>query len=160
MTKLTYAQQLAHPLWQRRRLEMLQAANWACTSCGNDNEQLHVHHRQYFKGRMAWEYSDLELAVLCNSCHGTEHYDDEQLKRLLSLVPLGMCPTFNALSLLAGFFGTDVEAVTNLAGEIGVDMRLGAIGHMAARLRAVPDDRLGEVLDLIDAITDEGKSNG
>lgn len=160
MTKLTYAQQLAHPKWQRRRLEMLNAAGWACTACGNDDNQLHVHHRQYFKGRMAWEYADHELAVLCNDCHGSEHYDDELLKRTLSLVPLGMCPTFNALALLAGFFGHDVTAVANLADEIGVDARLRLIGAIAARLRAIPDERMEEVVELVIALTDKGSGNG
>lgn len=99
MTKLTYAEQLAHPLWQRRRLTMLNAADWKCSACGSDDAQLHVHHRQYFKGRMAWEYSDAELQVLCKSCHERLHVVDEQIKAILCQVPPD-----EALALLAGYF--------------------------------------------------------
>lgn len=100
MSKLTYTQQLAHPLWQRRRLEMLNEAGWQCMSCYNEEAQLHVHHRQYFKGRMAWEYSNAELQVLCGACHARLHVVDEQIKAILCRVPPD-----EALALLAGFYG-------------------------------------------------------
>jgi hypothetical protein len=99
MTKLTYTQQLAHPLWQRRRLEMLSAADWKCTHCRESDQQLHVHHRQYFKGRMAWEYSNEELQVLCSTCHEHLHVVDEQIKSILCRVPPA-----EVLALLAGFY--------------------------------------------------------
>jgi len=100
MTKLTYAQQLAHPLWQRRRLEMLDAADWKCSCCNAADQQLHVHHRQYFKSRSAWEYSNAELQVLCKDCHERLHVVDEQIKSILCRVPPD-----EVLALLAGFYG-------------------------------------------------------
>lgn len=100
MSKLTYAQQLAHPLWQRRRLTMLDVAGWKCSACGEHDRQLHVHHRQYFKGRMAWEYSDAELQVLCDACHERLHVVDDQIKAILCRVPPD-----EVLALLAGFYG-------------------------------------------------------
>jgi hypothetical protein len=73
MTFVPYSDQLKNPQWQKRRLERLQDANWTCAMCGNKEKQLHVHHKRYVKGRMAWEYADIELSVLCNSCHDKTH---------------------------------------------------------------------------------------
>lgn len=157
MAKLTYAQQLMHPNWQRRRLHMLEQAAWQCTSCYAEEVTLHVHHRQYFKGRMAWEYSDDELAVLCKNCHDIEHHDDEQLKRMLVLVPMGMAPVSCAVAVLAGYFGHDVEAVEAMADEIGVYDRLRFVGDLAARLRSIPDAGLKDISEYIDAIAKERK---
>jgi hypothetical protein len=73
MTKMTYREQLLHPNWQRKRLEVLQAAEFKCSCCYDGESTLHVHHKRYIKGRMAWEYEGEELAALCESCHGQEH---------------------------------------------------------------------------------------
>jgi hypothetical protein len=157
---MTYSQQLAHPNWQRRRLEMLNAADWKCAICADAETQLHVHHRQYFKGRMAWEYEDHELAVLCENCHELEHAEDTNLKRLLSLVPIGQNPLFLATAVLAGLFGTDVETVAEFAESIGVYSRFEMIGQIAAAMRLVPKERLGEVMELVQAIIREEGGNG
>jgi 5-methylcytosine-specific restriction endonuclease McrA len=101
--KLTYWEQLRHPLWQQKRLEVLSAAGWECDECGGNEATLHVHHRQYFKGRKAWEYERHELAVLCESCHEQEHAYDERLKTLLSVVG-----SREALVLLSGFYAHDL----------------------------------------------------
>lgn len=87
MNKLTYADQLKHPNWQRKRLEMLDAAGFECSCCGDKETTLHVHHRQYIKGRLAWEYENTQLAVLCESCHKVEHQCLDGLKQLQSEVP-------------------------------------------------------------------------
>ncbi|RTL02967.1 MAG: HNH endonuclease [Neisseriaceae bacterium] len=80
MTQLTYLQQLRHPNWQRRRLEALNLADFTCQRCFGTEKPLHVHHKQYIKGRLAWEYGDSELIVLCDSCHDHEHALLEGLK--------------------------------------------------------------------------------
>jgi hypothetical protein len=85
-------------MWQRRRLERLEQAGWECQNCGDKSTTLHVHHKQYIKGRMAWEYDDLELAVLCEPCHESEHADQSVLKQLLAQADTG-----EALGLLCGF---------------------------------------------------------
>lgn len=53
MEKMTYRQQLLHPNWQRKRLEMLSSAEYRCCNCGDGQTTLHVHHKHYVKGRMA-----------------------------------------------------------------------------------------------------------
>jgi len=73
MTKLTYSEQLKHPKWQRKRLEILEAADWKCIRCSSAEKTLHVHHRQYIAGRLPWEYAADDLLALCEDCHAGEH---------------------------------------------------------------------------------------
>ena len=68
-----YADLLKKPQWQKRRLQMLEAANWKCVECGAEEHQLHVHHKRYVAGAMPWEYADEDLAVLCEQCHDMAH---------------------------------------------------------------------------------------
>ena len=86
---MTYKQQLADPRWQKRRLTMLDAAGWACRNCHSVVTQLHVHHIRYVKGRMAWEYQDHELEVLCADCHGAEHEFQEELGAAMAVTGYG-----------------------------------------------------------------------
>jgi hypothetical protein len=97
--KMTYAQQLKHPNWQRVRLQMLEAANWKCEECSASEQMLHVHHKRYVKGRMAWEYSHAELQVLCADCHEEHHYIENELNELLAQVS-----STESLALLRGFY--------------------------------------------------------
>jgi hypothetical protein len=86
---MTYREQLAHPNWQKRRLEVLSAKKFTCECCGDEEKTLHVHHRRYVKGRKAWEYQDWELAVLCNSCHEFEHHVRERLSFWMAVLGVG-----------------------------------------------------------------------
>ncbi len=88
MGKMAYGEQLKHPNWQRKRLEVLQRSDFKCERCGNGESTIHVHHKQYFKGRMAWEYDSKELAALCEDCHQEEH--DEVAKRSSIMARLDM----------------------------------------------------------------------
>lgn len=112
---LTYSQQLKHPNWQKKRLEILDIDNWKCTECGNSEETLHVHHKQYIKGRMAWEYSYGELITLCESCHEEEHFLSDELKNLLAQVN-----TLQAVALLKGF-NTTADWFDNNIADCGRD---------------------------------------
>jgi hypothetical protein len=68
-----YAELLKKPQWQKRRLQMLEAAGWKCVECGAEEHQLHVHHKRYIAGAKPWEYADEDLAVLCDGCHDKAH---------------------------------------------------------------------------------------
>lgn len=108
-TKLTYSEQLKHPNWQRKRLETLEAHGWACRRCEAQDITLHVHHKQYIKGRMAWEYEDSDLDVLCESCHAVEHDHQDLLRRILNEARImghlaEQEPIVVAIGLVAGFF--------------------------------------------------------
>lgn len=72
------------PQWQRVRLEVLQAANFACEECGATDKQLQVHHRIYRKNLAAYLYRNDELIALCAECHTFEHYARDTLKEFLA----------------------------------------------------------------------------
>jgi hypothetical protein len=120
MPKMAYAEQLKHPNWQKKRLESLQAAGWKCQRCEAKDETLHVHHKKYFKGRMAWEYSLHELAVLCESCHSSVHDDEDFLARVM---------------LASGHIDMNLEAGAFYAGLIAAHNKLD--GEIAGEARAV-----------------------
>lgn len=75
----SYVAKLRDPRWQRRRLEVLEKADFQCERCGNAKQTLHVHHLAYRPGAEPWHYSDFELECLCEHCHESEHdiYVDE-----------------------------------------------------------------------------------
>jgi len=52
-TQKQYWQKLQDPRWQRKRLEILNRAEFCCESCGDTESQLQVHHGYYEKGKAA-----------------------------------------------------------------------------------------------------------
>lgn len=98
---MKWADQYKHPLWQKKRLEALDKAEYACQCCGDSESQLHVHHKQYFKGRMIWQYETGELSVLCAECHEAAHAQMDELKSLLSALDPDGVPS--VISLIAGY---------------------------------------------------------
>lgn len=68
---MTYSEQLKHPRWQRKRLEIFERDDFTCISCGCKESQLQVHHGVYLKGLKAWEYENKYLHTLCENCHDT-----------------------------------------------------------------------------------------
>ena len=69
--KTDYAQKLQDPRWQRKRLEVMQAANWKCAICGDGKEELNVHHPAYESSLEPWQYDNLQC--LCKTCHTINH---------------------------------------------------------------------------------------
>jgi HNH endonuclease len=116
-TKLSYGEQLKHPNWQRRRLEMLSAAEFECQSCGDKEKMLHVHHRRYFKGRMAWEYTDDELQVLCKDCHAEQHDIEDLFKSVLAAGESMGYGQAVVLGLVAGYLDSELGLDKGLAGK-------------------------------------------
>lgn len=78
-----YSERLKHPMWQRKRLEILERDNFMCTQCDADDEQLHVHHLFYVKGREPWDYPSLSLTTLCHECHDSIHDESREADRFL-----------------------------------------------------------------------------
>ena len=70
---MNYYEKLKDPRWQKKRLEVLEFADWSCELCGDSESELHVHHKQYIKGREPWEYDVQQLVSLCKSCHAERH---------------------------------------------------------------------------------------
>lgn len=104
MATMTYREQLLHPNWQRKRLDILNRDDFACQLCHDKESTLHVHHKQYAKGRMAWEYPNDELVTLCEECHDTMHEQQGMLRDVTAKLPVdGPAGIDNARSLLAGW---------------------------------------------------------
>lgn len=82
---MNYAQQIKHPMWQKKRLEVLEANNFECEDCGAKEEELHVHHPFYRRGAMIWQYEASELQCLCHKCHKDAHALDERLKKAMAV---------------------------------------------------------------------------
>lgn len=57
------------PRWQKKRLEVMQAAGFACQNCGDTTSTLNVHHSIYYRDKSPWEYTNNLLRCLCESCH-------------------------------------------------------------------------------------------
>jgi uncharacterized protein YpiB (UPF0302 family) len=82
---MNYSEQLKSPLWQKKRLEIMQKDNFTCQICGDKDSTLNVHHLHYEKGKLIHEYDDKCLITLCETCHKNEHeWQQETLKSFLS----------------------------------------------------------------------------
>jgi hypothetical protein len=97
----TYAQKLRDPRWQKKRLEVLESADWKCQSCSSGMKTLHVHHKQYIKGREPWEYDLTNFEALCEDCHQESHVDKDLINEILAALPSLMWQ--RVASLLAGY---------------------------------------------------------
>jgi hypothetical protein len=64
-----YSSMLRDPRWQKKRLEIMQAADFTCQDCGSKTATLNVHHVLYKSGVKPWEYPSDCLIVVCESCH-------------------------------------------------------------------------------------------
>ena len=84
MAAMPYWQQLKHPLWQRKRLEVFQRDGFMCQRCCAEDQPLHAHHKLYIKGRMAWEYAADDLTTLCDSCHESEHVELDEFRQTVA----------------------------------------------------------------------------
>ncbi|MGF6636791.1 HNH endonuclease [Paraburkholderia sp. MM6662-R1] len=73
MSANDYAEKLRDPRWQRRRLEIMQRDNFACTECGDTESTLNVHHRRYIRGVEPWDCPTAMLVTLCERCHEAIH---------------------------------------------------------------------------------------
>lgn len=74
--KEEYEEELKHPLWIRKRDEMLKHYDYECALCGS-KDNLQVHHIKYIEDLKAWQYPNKTLVVLCGDCHMKVHDDPE-----------------------------------------------------------------------------------
>lgn len=77
-TQYDYTKKLQDPRWQRKRLEVMQAAGWKCVICGDAKEELNVHHPEYDKAYEPWQYNNLQC--LCKTCHTINHLPKEKMR--------------------------------------------------------------------------------
>ena len=82
---MNYNEQLRHPKWKSKRLEIIERDENKCRDCGSKKLPLVVHHKIYIKGRMAWEY-DKSLITLCEDCHESWHHILDVIKEELCII--------------------------------------------------------------------------
>jgi hypothetical protein len=80
---MTYSEKLKDPRWQRRRLEVLEAAGWKCSQCESTDQTLHVHHNFYRSRTEPWNYPDHALRVLCEGCHENAEFQRRELAQCI-----------------------------------------------------------------------------
>ncbi len=165
----TYAAKLKDPRWQKKRLEVLQRAEWSCEMCGDAESTLHVHHKQYFKGRDPWEYDEDQLAALCVSCHEVGHDSTDPLLEIISRLPVdGPCGRETVAKLIAGFvgrepvfdFGRMYWHVGNIAAAIGWLGRPGIEKLSSAFDASSPDPAERNLALAVDGLMDELRKRG
>lgn len=124
-----YWEKLKDPRWQRKRLEALQRAGFACEACHDTEQTLHVHHKAYFKGREPWEYEDEQLAVLCEDCHQAHHESEDHYKLVGSFLPMdGVACRDVVADLVAGYAelpGRSIDPIAFYSGSIARNLFIG-----------------------------------
>ena len=108
---MSYSDLLKDPRWQRKRLEVLEAADWKCKWCGTTEKTLHVHHKVYRRGAKPWEYELSDLECLCDGCHEEITNLGKRLDNLVSKVKsIGRSEASKAIGYLSALASTDLEA--------------------------------------------------
>jgi len=62
--------------WKRFRAAVIKLDGGVCSRCGrapDDGAILQVHHKEYLRGRLPWEYRYDACETLCKGCHAAEH---------------------------------------------------------------------------------------
>lgn len=86
MANTTYSEKLKSPLWQKKRLEILNRDNFTCVLCSDTETELHIHHNEYISGKKPWEYENDNFQTLCKHCHAiTEVYKPLGFKAILAV---------------------------------------------------------------------------
>lgn len=77
----SYSESLRDPKWQKRRLEILSAADWACEDCGRRDQAFEIHHNFYIRAfrYQPWRYERDLLMALCEGCHEIRQNLEEAL---------------------------------------------------------------------------------
>lgn len=117
-----YSELLKDPRWQKMRLKKLEAAEWRCQLCWDDEAMLSVHHKRYVKARMPWDYPEHELVVLCQPCHEAEHEQKELRQELLGALHVdGPASTGDFFAIGAGYVSeqTNDEVMQAIARQFG-----------------------------------------
>ena len=101
MSKQSYVEKLRDPRWQRKRLEVMQAADFKCQDCGTADKTLNVHHSAYEAGREPWEYT-VGLRCVCEDCHLMRQETENRVAFLIK----------------SAFSQMDLDEVVKLANEL------------------------------------------
>lgn len=61
--------------WKKFRDDLIELDGYKCKECGRSRPEviLQVHHKNYIKGRLPWEYPLQQCETLCKYCHSLKH---------------------------------------------------------------------------------------
>jgi hypothetical protein len=132
-TKTAYGEKLKDPRWQKLRLEILERDEWACRSCGNTENTLHVHHTHYVQGLEPWDYVDEQqfLVTLCCDCHEEESSALSSAKQSL----------FASLSGIGIYLSSHIDFIANSLNHVP-PMSTEEVKALADHLNGLMLDRL------------------
>lgn len=120
--------QYKHPNWQRKRLEVMAAADYKCQCCGDREAQLQVHHKLYIRGHAPWEYELHQLECLCEQCHDVAGVLKLALNQ--AVATMGTRDLQSLVAMIGGLVNHGRDAlpeVCDLYADLGVDDFLGAL---------------------------------
>jgi hypothetical protein len=133
----SYSELLRHPNWQRKRLEVMERAQFQCEACGDNSTTLNVHHSYYEKGAMPWDYPLDSLHCYCQPCHQENHDWASQISRHVggmnkadAAFVLGVCVAIKAVRNRDLVLNLEDE---NVCSGVGTFLSIG-IGRMKASL--------------------------
>ena len=84
------------PRWQKKRLEVLERAEWHCENCGDSESELQVHHAYYTGSKKPWEYPINSLQALCVKCHKSAEELRQDAKKI-GMFPMEVQESFALL---------------------------------------------------------------
>jgi len=93
MSTTPYTAKLKDPRWQKKRLDILNLANWRCEDCRRGDRQLEVHHCAYVPRTEPWEYDAALLMCLCGECHEFRQQREDSLRVNLGRVTRFLTPS-------------------------------------------------------------------
>jgi hypothetical protein len=119
------------PRWQRKRLEVMQHANFACERCRSTDKTINVHHKFYRRNADPWDYQDRELMCLCEPCHEEWHLAKDNLHTSLGFMSFDDFKELSGFSVGLAFRTCEPHVRISVKSEPGVR-------GMAAALRLDP----------------------
>lgn len=89
---MTYSDKLRDPRWQKKRLKVMEYANWRCQICGRKDLTLHCHHSYYTRGKQPWQYPNGSIICICEKCHDKIHGKEEEDVSVKEQMHMPMAP--------------------------------------------------------------------
>lgn len=133
-----YFELLNHPMWQKKRLTILEMHGYECEECGETEKKLNVHHTYYEKGLKPWEYPNRSLRCLCDKCHKKAHEQRKELNRAI-----GYGGTVSLERISGYIFGSEAMNVPPTRFAVHSNEFACGVGDAFG----VPEDRIIESLD-------------
>ena len=100
---MNYKDQIKSPLWQEKRLRIMERDGFCCKVCGKKDNTLNVHHLYYTPNTAIWDYDSEALVTLCKQHHESIH----ELSKLAGII---------AFKILTG---SDVFDIVEMRERIG-----------------------------------------